>query len=367
MSQVCVREIMREIERYAPPALQESYDNAGLQVGDKNAPVTAVLLCLDVTEQVIDEAVSLGANLVIAHHPLLFKGLKSITGSSYVERVVMKAIRHDIAIYAAHTNLDNAWNGVNFKIAEKLGLREVQILDPMPGKLLKLVVFVPVSHLAVVQNALFAAGAGEVGNYDNCSFDVEGSGTFRAQEGANPYCGEVGKRHIEREARVEVILPAYAKGVVLTALKESHPYEEPAYDLISLENEWHRAGSGVVGMLETPMDEAGFLHFAKTVFNTKCVKYAGPHDRKIKRVAVCGGAGAFLARQAVASGADAFLTGEIRYHDYFEFCDRILMAEFGHYETEQYTKEIFYSIITKKFRNFAVHYTKVETNPINYL
>ncbi|WP_273389211.1 Nif3-like dinuclear metal center hexameric protein [Barnesiella viscericola] len=364
---VILNDIIEAIEAVAPVAWQESYDNAGLQVGNRFQSVSGVVICLDVTEAVVDEAIALGYNLIVSHHPLLFKGLKSITGSSCVERIVVKAIQHNIAIYAAHTNLDNAPGGVSFRMARKLGLIDVRVLDPMPGLLMKLVTYVPESHVEQVRTALFEAGAGHTGNYDQCSFGQAGEGTFRPGLHAKPYCGVIGELHREPETRLEVIVPVYAQGAVMAALKRSHPYEEPAFDWIPLANRWEQVGAGVVGHLPEPVDEMLMLEKLKETFEVGCVKHSPLHGRKISRIALCGGAGASLMSKAVAAGADMFVTGEIRYHDYFEFESHILLAEIGHYESEQYTKEIFCEIIQKKFPTFAIHSTQVDTNPINYL
>ena len=362
-----ISEIISLIEEVAPISLQEEYDNAGLQVGNKNNEATGALLCIDVTEDVVDEAIQKGLNLIISHHPLLFKGLKNITGKNYIERVVIKAIKNDISIYSAHTNLDNAQGGVNFKIAEKLRLKNVQILSPHKDKLLKLIVFVPTLEADKVREAMLNAGAGKIGNYDMCSYNMTGFGTFRACEGAEPYCGEIGAIHNENEVRIEVILPDYEKNKVLNAMIKAHPYEEPAYDIIQLENANSYAGSGVVGEFDEPMEEKDFLMMVKTVFKVGAVKYSPLTGKKIKKVALCGGSGAFLINDAIRANADLFLTGEIGYHNFFMAENRILLVEAGHYETEQYTKDIFCDIITKKFPNFAVQYTSVEPNPINYL
>lgn len=362
-----ISEIISLIEEVAPIPLQEGYDNAGMQVGDKTREATGALLCIDVTEDVIDEAIQYGINLVISHHPLLFKGLKSITGRSYIERVVIKAIKNDIAIYSAHTNLDNAIGGVNFKIAEKLQLENVQILSPQKNSLLKMVVFVPTIAVEAVRSAMLNAGAGKFGNYDMCSYNMNGYGTFRACEGANPYCGEIGEVHKEDETRVEVILPNYNKDKVIGAMLKVHPYQEPAYDIIQLENINACAGSGVVGELSEAMNVEDFLKMLKEVFNVGAIKYSPITDEKIKKVALCGGAGSFLISDAINAKADVFITGEIGYHNFFMAENKILLVEAGHYETEQYTKDIFCDIITKKIPNFAVRYTTVEQNPINYL
>ena len=362
-----IKEIVSALERFAPLPLQDGFDNAGLQIGLTDAEATGALLCLDVTEAVLDEAIALGCNLVISHHPLIFKGYKSITGKDYVERCILKAIRNDMVLYAAHTNLDNAKGGVNYKIAEKIGLKHLQVLEPKRNSLLKLVTFVPTEQAERVRKALFAAGCGNIGGYDSCSYNLKGEGTFRAGENTHPFCGSIGELHREEEVRIETILPSYKKGEVVRALLSAHPYEEPAFDLYPLENEWTQAGAGIVGELETPETELEFLKRIKKIFEVECVKHNRLTGREIQKVALCGGAGAFLIPQAIRSGADIFITGEIKYHDYFGHEDEILLAEIGHYESEQYTKEIFYSIIRDLFPNFALHLSKINTNPIKYL
>ena len=362
-----IKEIVSALDRFAPLPLQDGFDNAGLQIGLTEAEATGALLCLDVTETVLDEAIALGCNLVISHHPLIFKGYKSITGKDYVERCILKAIRNDMVLYAAHTNLDNAKGGVNYKIAEKIGLKHLQVLEPKRNSLLKLVTFVPTEQAERVRKALFAAGCGNIGGYDSCSYNLKGEGTFRAGENTHPFCGSIGELHREEEVRIETILPSYKKGEVVRALLSAHPYEEPAFDLYPLENEWTQAGAGIVGELETPETELEFLKRIKKIFEVECVKHNRLTGREIQKVALCGGAGAFLIPQAIRSGADIFITGEIKYHDYFGHEDEILLAEIGHYESEQYTKEIFYSIIRDLFPNFALHLSKINTNPIKYL
>lgn len=362
-----IKEIVSALERFAPLPLQDGFDNAGLQIGLTEAEATGALLCLDVTEAVLDEAIGLGYNLVIAHHPLLFKGCKSITGRDYVERCVLKAIKNDIVIYAAHTNMDNAWGGVNFKIAEKLGLKNVRVLEPKEEALVKLVTYVPVAQAEEVRNALFAAGCGCIGRYDSCSYNVEGSGTFRAQEGTHPYCGAVGELHTEAEVRIETIVPAYRKAEAVRALLKVHPYEEPAFDLYPLQNTWQQAGAGVIGELEKPETELEFLKRVKKTFEVECLRHNKLMGREIQTVALCGGAGAFLLPLAIRQRADVFLTGEIKYHEFFGHEGEILLAETGHYESEQYTKEIFYTIIRDLFPSLDVQQTRVNTNPIKYM
>ena len=362
-----ISQIIETLEDFAPLALQESFDNSGLQVGDVSRPVRGVLLCLDVTEEVLDEALELDCNLIISHHPLLFKPIKKLSGKTYIERCVIKACKNDLVIYAAHTNIDNASGGVNFYLAEKLGLQNLRILSPKKDNLLKLVTFVPEAYAGIVRNALFNAEAGCIGNYDSCSFNSAGSGTFRAGEGTNPFVGELHEIHTESEIRIETILPAHKKTAVLRALLAVHPYEEPAYDFYPLANEWNLAGSGIVGELPSPEKEEDFLQRLKTIFKLKCVKHSPLTGREISEVALCGGSGAFLIPEAIAYGADIFITGEAKYNDYFDVENRILLAVIGHYESEIITKELFYDVITKKMINFAVHFSTTNSNPVNYL
>ncbi|RHJ90482.1 Nif3-like dinuclear metal center hexameric protein [Parabacteroides bouchesdurhonensis] len=364
---VKVKDIIKEIEHYAPLPLQESFDNAGVQVGDVNQPATGALLCLDVTEEVIDEAIESECNLIISHHPLAFKPFKSLTGSTYIERCMIKACKYDLVIYAAHTNLDNAVGGVNYRLAEMIGLQNVRILSPQQKALLKLVTFVPEAYADIVRNTLFNAGAGSIGNYDSCSYNLKGEGTFRANEGCNPFCGEVGELHVEPEVRIETILPAYRKSSVMRALLSVHPYEEPAFDFYPLENSWAQAGSGVVGELPESEDELSFLQRIKDIFHVGCIKHSPFTGKMIREVAICGGSGAFLVNEAIRYGADIFITGEAKYNDFYDVEDRILLAVIGHYESEVCTKDIFYNIISKKFPTFAVHLSSVNSNPVKYL
>lgn len=362
-----VSEIISAIEELAPISLKEEYDNPGLQVGDSSIEATGALLCVDVTEAVVDEAIECGVNLIISHHPILFKGLKSVTGKNYIERVVIKAIKHDIVIYSAHTNLDNAYGGVNYRIAQNLNLSNVKILSSLKNQLIKLIVFVPEVAADSVRLAMLNSGAGKIGDYDMCSYNMSGYGTFRACEGATPYCGEIGTTHKENEVRIEVILPIHLKNKVIDAMLNVHPYQEPAYDIIKLENVNSYAGSGVIGDLNEDIPVEDFLKRIKKVFNVESIKYSSITKEKIKRVALCGGSGAFLINDAIRANADVFITGEIGYHNFFTAENKILLVEAGHYETEQCIKDIFCDIITKKFPNFAVQYANVKINPINYL
>src|SRR5690554_3927803 len=299
-----IKEIIQLIEQVAPLPLQEDYDNSGLQVGDQGREVTGVLLSIDVTENVIDEAIALGCNLIISHHPLAFRPFRSLTGKNYVERCMMEAIRHDIALYAAHTNLDNARGGVNYKLAEMLELQNVKILQPLENALLKFVTTVPPQHAESVRNALFNAGAGHIGNYDSCSYNLSGGGTFRAKEGANPHIGEIDRLHFEPEVRIETVIPVMKKEEVLRALLAVHPYEEPVFDFYPITNDWPQHGSGVVGVLPEPMPEQEFLYLLKDIFNLPTISHSKTQGKEIRDVAVCGGSGSFLFSKAIAYGAD---------------------------------------------------------------
>ena len=363
-----IAEITDFIESVAPLAMQESYDNAGLIVGDRKVEATGALICLDVTEEVVDEAISLGFNLIIAHHPFVFSGLKKFSGSSDVERTLVKAIKNDVAVYAAHTNLDNMLlNGVNSKIASKLGLTDTRILSPMSGNLRKIVVFVPTANAEAVRNAMFEAGAGSIGNYNSCSYNLQGEGSFKAEEGCNPYVGEIGQTHFEPETRIETIAPKYLVSKVVNAMLSVHPYEEPAFDIYPLDNSFAMAGSGIIGTLPKPENAAEFLQRVKQIFGCGCIRHTRLPEKPIKKVAVCGGSGSFLIGDAMRTGADILLTADIKYHQFFDARYPFVLADIGHYESEQFTKELFYELVTGKFSNFAVRLTKVNTNPIKYV
>ncbi|GAB6395021.1 MAG: Nif3-like dinuclear metal center hexameric protein [Bacteroidales bacterium] len=366
-SSIRISDILAEIEALAPLPLQEGFDNAGVQAGDISRPATGALLCVDVTEAVVDEAIERGCNLIVAHHPLLFKALKSLTGGTYIERCMIKACKHDLVIYAAHTNLDNASAGVNSRLADIIGLRNARILRPQKHSLMKLVVFVSVAYADAVRNALFAAGAGYIGNYDSCSYNLKGEGTFRPLEDSDPFCGEQGSLHWEKEARIETIIPSFLKNKVIRALRYIHPYEEPAFDIYPLDNDWTTVGSGIVGELAESEDEKAFLLRIKDTFRTGCIKHSPFTGKRLRTVAVCGGSGAFLIPDAIGQGADVFITGEARYNDFYDVEDKILLAVIGHYESEMCTKEIFRETISEKFPSFAVHISNVGSNPVKYL
>lgn len=362
-----IQQVIDCIERIAPPAYQEAYDNAGLLTGQPGWEVKGALLTLDITEAVVEEAIKKGCNLIIAHHPIIFRGMKRLTGSNYVERTVIKAVKNDIALYAAHTNLDNVVAGVNQKICQKLELTDCRILVPKTGTLKKLFTFVPHAQAEQVRTALFSAGAGHIGNYSEASFNAKGEGTFKAEAGAKPFVGQKGEPHVEPEVKIEVIFPSVRQGAIIAAFKSAHPYEEPAYDIVALQNTNGRVGSGMVGQLAEPMDEKDFLKIIKREMNANGIRYTTLRGKKVKKVAVCGGAGSFLLKDAIRAGADIFVSADFKYHEFFDADNQIVIADIGHFESEQYTIEIFQQIITEKFPTFAPLKSNIRTNPINYL
>ncbi len=362
-----IQELTQYLEEIAPLAFQESYDNAGLIVGTPTKKINKALISLDCTEDVVDEAIKFNCDIIISHHPIVFKGLKKLTGASYVERVIIKAIENKIAIYAIHTNLDSVLNGVNGKICQKIGLKNYSILSPKTGLIKKLVFFVPLAFADAVKSAIYKAGAGSIGNYSECSFNVKGIGTFKANENAKPFVGDNNKLHKEEENRVEIIYPAYAEKKILTALWTSHPYEEVAYDIYTVENNHHEVGSGMIGELPEELSGLEFLHHLKEKMGVSVIRHTEILAKKIKKVAVCGGSGSFLLSKAVQAKADVFVTADFKYHEFFDADKKILIADIGHYESEQFTQELLLEIITNKFPNFAIRLTGNNTNPIKYL
>jgi len=361
-----IRDIAGYIEQIAPLSLQEPYDNSGLLCGSPYGETESALLCIDVTEAVVDEAINKKAGLIISHHPLIFSPIKKLTGSNYAERTLIKAIRNDVAVYAAHTNLDVIWTGVSRKMCEKLGLKNLKVLQPKEDNLRKLVFFVPEEHASNVREAIFEAGAGSIGDYDQCSFNTPGEGSFRGSENTDPFVGKKGELHFEKEIRVETIFQAAAQGNIIQAMMEAHTYEEVAYDIYPLLNKDRRTGMGMTGELEDPLTETVFLDLLKEVFTVPHIRHTRLLERPIRRVALCGGSGLPLLKQAIGSKSDVYVTADVKYHQFFDAEDRILLADIGHFESEQFTTEIIYELLNKKFPTFAFHFSEVKTNPINY-
>ncbi|MEP1488679.1 MAG: Nif3-like dinuclear metal center hexameric protein [Algibacter sp.] len=361
-----VQDVINHLEELAPLAYAEDFDNVGLLVGDKNSNVTSVLVTLDTLETVIDEAIAENCNLIVSFHPIIFKGLKKLTGNSYVERVVMKAIKHDIAIYSMHTALDNALQGVNDMICNQLELINKRILIPQSETIKKLTTYVPKAEAEQLRTALFNVGAGSLGNYDDCSFNVEGVGTFNGNEESSPIKGKKGALHFEEETKITITYAKHIESKVLKALFETHSYEEVAYEIITIENKNQNIGMGMVGELNTPMEVKTFLKYLKTKMNTELIRHSALLDKPIKKIAVLGGSGSFAIQAAKRADADVFITADLKYHDFFAAEKSIVLADIGHYESEQFTKNLLVAYLTKKISNFAIVLSKTNTNPVKY-
>jgi dinuclear metal center YbgI/SA1388 family protein len=359
-------EITSYLESIAPLNYQEDYDNAGLIVGQPNDEISAVLVALDCTEQIVDEAIAKHCDLIITHHPIVFKGLKKLNGKTYIERVVLKAIKHNIALYAIHTNLDHVANGVSAEICRRLGVLNGKILTPKKGLLKKLVTFCPIESAEAVKEALFNAGAGHIGNYSDCSFSNEGIGTFKGNEATNPYVGTPGVKHQEAEQRIEVIFKVQDERKILVSLLTSHPYEEVAYDIYPISNSLENVGAGMIGWLSEEIDGADFLRHVKDKMQAKVIRHTALLPKKVKKVAVCGGSGSFLLKDAIAAGADAFVTADFKYHEFFDAESKLVICDIGHYESEQFTSDLLVDFMLAKFPQLPTYLTAYTTNPINY-
>ena len=361
-----LHQVIEILEAWTPNNYAESFDNTGLLVGDRNENLTGILVCHDTLETIVDEAIQNNCNFIVSYHPILFDGLKKITGKTYVERAVIKAIQNKISIYALHTALDNQPHGTNKVLSDAIGLTNSKVLIPQSADILKLITYVPKNHAESLKNALFDAGAGNIGNYDQCSFALEGKGTFRGNENSHPVIGEKGIRHTEEEIQLGVIFPKHLKQNVLNVLFANHPYEEVAYELYQTLNTRQDIGMGMIGSLAKPMHEQAFLEHLKTTLNLKIVRHSGFLAKDIQKVAVLAGSGAFSIGEAIAQNADALVTGDLKYHQFFESEGNILLADVGHFESEQFTKYLIHDYLVKKIPNFAVVLSKLNTNPIHY-
>ncbi len=362
-----IKELIQVLEDWASPSLQESYDNSGLLLGDRETEISECLITLDVTEAVVQEAIDKKCNLIVAHHPIIFSGLKRLTGASFTERVVLKAIKADIAIYAIHTNLDNIPTGVNAEIGRRIGINDPRILSPMQGKLNKLVCFVPRNEREQVAEAMFNAGAGWIGNYSHASFNIEGTGTFKPEDGSNPTIGPKGQISKVEETKLEVLVPDHLLGKVISAMLRAHSYEEVAHDIIPLKNIDQDRGAGMIGELAQEVSLSDFLKLLKETFGSGFVKHTGRDmDRKVKKVAWCGGSGSFLMKKAEAQRADVYFTGDFKHHDYFEVAESTVLIDIGHYESEQFTKDLIAAYLTEKIPNFAPLISEENTNPVKH-
>jgi dinuclear metal center YbgI/SA1388 family protein len=367
MPTTTIKEVTDYLETIAPRAYQEGYDNSGLITGNPSWKVTGVLVTLDCIKSIVEEAIQTKCNLIVAHHPIVFQSLKKLTGQNYVERTIIKAIKNDIAIYAIHTNLDNVFEGVNKRIAERIGLKNLRILAPKSNQLMKLTTFIPVAHKDTVMAALHEAGAGHIGNYKNCSFQIVGEGNFTPTGKANPTIGSMDKPETVKEIRAEVIFPEPLKNRILAALRQAHPYEEVAYYLSKLENENQEVGAGMIGELAEPMELMAFLNRLKVNMKTNRIRHTASTSKMIGKVAVCGGSGSFLLPKAIAAGADIYITADFKYHEFFDADGKIVIADIGHYESEQFTKDLLMEVLKEKFATFATTFSQTNTNPISYL
>jgi dinuclear metal center YbgI/SA1388 family protein len=363
-----IKNVIEYLEELSPTYYAESYDNVGLLVGDTNSDLTGVLITHDTLPEVVDEAVEKGLNLIVSFHPIIFSGLKKITGKSYIEKTIIKAIKNDVAIYAIHTALDVSWQGVNDIVLKKLGAVEnKQILLPKEKTIKKLTTYAPLKNAEAVRKALFDAGAGSIGNYSDCSFNVKGDGTYKGNEDSNPVIGEKGKLHTEEEINIGITFPSHLESKILSSLFEVHPYEEVAYEVTTLDNSNQHIGLGMTGELEKAMPEVEFLKYLKEKLPTKCIRHSNLLGGEIKKIAVLGGSGSFATKAAIASGADVFISADFKYHDFYQAENKIIIADIGHYESEQFTKNILFEYLSKKITKFAVALSEFNTNPINYL
>lgn len=361
-----IAEVIEHLEEFAPVATAEDFDNVGLLVGDPKTKLTGVLITLDTLEEVVQEAIEKKCNLIVSFHPIIFSGLKKITGKDYVERTVIKAIQNNIAIYAIHTALDNHYQGVNKMICDRLKLTNTNILIPTKDKIKKLTTYVPVKNAEDLRNKLFEAGAGAIGNYDNCSFNIEGKGSFKPNENANPTIGKKGEIHFEEELQIGLVFPTHIETKILKTLVDNHPYEEVAYEVTTLNNAHQQQGMGMTGELKEPMDEEDFLKLVKATFQTGCIKHSSLLGRPVKKIAVLGGSGSFAIENAKRAGVDFFITADLKYHDFYKAEGKLVLADIGHYESEQYTKDLIHSYLSKKISNFALILANTKTNPIKY-
>ncbi|EGV44167.1 Nif3-like dinuclear metal center hexameric protein [Bizionia argentinensis JUB59] len=368
-----VQDVINLLEDFAPTTYAEDFDNVGLLVGNTQEPISGILVTLDTTEAVIDEAIATNCKLIVSFHPIIFSGLKKITGKNYVERVVIKAIQNNIAIFAIHTALDNAYHGVNNMICEKLSLTNRQILIPQSGTIKKLITYAPSAEASTIREALFKAGAGSIGNYDNCSFNLEGTGTFRGGKDSDPTKGKKLENHSEAETQISVTFPKHLETQILKALFTTHSYEEVAYEVVSIENTNQHIGMGMIGSLEKPMPESEFLEYLKTQMQTNTIRHSALLDKPIQKVAVLGGSGSFAISAAKRAGADIFITADLKYHDFFQAENSLILADIGHYESEQFTKNLLVAFLMKKITNFApalpvgrLILSNTNTNPVKY-
>jgi dinuclear metal center YbgI/SA1388 family protein len=360
-----IKEVIHLLEQKFPLHWQEDFDNCGVQCGDKEREITGIVVCFDMSEAVIDEAIAKGANMVISHHPIIYRnGLKKIEPIDRVGKILCKALENKVLLYSMHTNIDSGKEGGNVLFAQKLGLQKLSVLAPKESQFCKLVVFVPSENSVLLKEALFKAGGGNIGNYSHCSFSSEGIGSFKPLSGANPHIGQHHRMERVEEERIEIIFSKVKKRQIIEALYQHHPYEEPAFDIIALENLNREVGLGRVGLLPKPLVAKDFIHYVKEKLNIETVKFSGNMNAEINKVAVCGGGGASFVTDALAAGADAFITGDLKYHDFFIPENKMLLMDIGHFEGEHFIREIIVSLLKENFNTFATHFTEAEFSVI---
>ena len=362
-----ISEFLPILESLAPLAYAEDFDNVGLLVGEFDQEVSGVLVCHDALEEVVEEAMEKDCNFILCFHPILFSGLKKINGKNYVERAVIKAIRNNIAIYAIHTSLDNHQEGVNKILCDTLGLVDSKVLIPKKNYIQKLVTYAPKDNEKLIKDALFRAGAGALGNYNKCSFSSSGLGSFEGNAKSEPRIGNKGEFVELEETKIEVVFERHLQKAILKSLFESHPYEEVAFEIYSLENKLQNVGMGRIGYLEKPMEEREFLNMVKEKTKAGGIRHSAYRNKLVHKVAVLGGSGSFAIRDAIEQGADAFITADLKYHQFYEAENKIVLADIGHFESERYTKNYIVEFLSKKMPNFAVILSTVNTNPVNYI
>jgi len=362
-----IKEIITILEEMAPLAYAEDFDNVGLLVGNEEVNATGILVCHDALESVINEAIAKKCNLIVCFHPIIFSGMKKITGKNYVERAVLKAIKNDIAIYAVHTALDNHKDGVNKIFCDALGLVHTKILVPKTHFIQKLITYTIPENAEQVRNALFEAGAGRIGNYEDCSFNSTGIGTYMGNENSNPEIGERFEFVETQEIKIEVTFEKHLQGKVLKALFSSHAYEEIAYEIYDLQNQHQNIGLGMVGELTNPLSEIEFLEMVKNKMQCGVIRHTELLGKTVKKVAVLGGSGSFAIKNAIQSGADVFLTSDLKYHNFYEVENKIVIADIGHFESERYTKNYIVDYLKEKITNFAIVLSEENTNPVKYI
>lgn len=361
-----LKTLLAGLEQWVPFVWQENYDNAGLILGDPNQQIRKALVCFDVTPEVVDEAVRNEADLILSHHPAIFKGIKRINPASRLGYMLKQSLCHDIAWCALHTNLDNTLSGVNSWLCEHLGLQEVRPLVPLQGIYGKLQVYVPEAYAEKLRQALAEAGCGAGTKYDTCSYTSRGEGRFRAGSQAHPFTGRIGELHCEAECKIECLYPLHKTRQVLDVLRTNHPYEEPAFDLLPLQNEAVEQGAGAIGILPETMQERELLDKLKELTGVHCIRHSGFQGRRIKKIALCGGSGGSFIANACGQKADVYITGDLKYHDFTDTEPGTWLVDIGHFESEKFAMELIFRFIRKNFPNFAVSISEQAKNPVSF-